>query len=213
MDEDILVEEFYVSVPFHAHSNLRITTIDQNIYIGKVIRKAEGYFLKKDEFLSLNSSCLERFLFATSMAIQSFDRKEKIKINSDLRFCTNNGSISFVAQKIDLKIEYSTIRDFASDVKKIVDQLFMTLFLDQKTSMLITSVAKYISSLPKKRQKDIFEDWDMDTISAILPDMHETSGADKLHWAQTVHGHKESIHIYQQKSELLLPYIKVIKIE
>ena len=79
MDEDILIQEFYVSVPFHAASNVRITTIDQNIYIGKVIRKAQGYFLKKNEFVSLvslNNSSLEHFLFAISMAMESFEKRE-----------------------------------------------------------------------------------------------------------------------------------------
>ena len=69
MDEDILVQEYYVYVPFHAASNIRITSIDQSIFIGKVKRKAEGYFLKNNEYVSLNNSCLEHFLFATSVAI------------------------------------------------------------------------------------------------------------------------------------------------
>ena len=146
MDEDLLVQEYYVSVPFHAPSNVRITTIDQSIYIGKVIRKADGYFLKKNEYVSLNNSCLERFLFAISMAMESFEQKEKIKINEEIRFCTNNKSIFFVAQKIELKIVYDSKSNFAIDMKKIVDQLFLTLFLNQTTAQLITAIAKNISS-------------------------------------------------------------------
>lgn len=212
MDEDLLVQEYYVSVPFHAASNVRITSIDQSIFIGKVIRKAEGYFLKKNEYVSLNNSCLEHFLFAISMAMESFGKREKIKINDQLRFCTNENNVSFIAQKIELSILYHSKSAFAIDMKKIVDALFMTLFLDQKAAQLITYTAKYISSLPKKKQNDIFENWDLDIIGEILP-MMQASGADKLHWAQTVHGHKDSILIYQQKSELLMPYIRVIKIE
>lgn len=213
MDEDLLVQEYYVSVPFHALSNVRITSINTSIYIGKVIRKAQGYFLKKNEFVSLNNSSLEHFLFAISMAMESFEKREKIRINDELKLIINEKIISFHAQKIGLCITYHSKSEFATDMKKIVDQLFLTLFLDQRTAQLITAIAKNISSLPKKRQIDIFEDWDLDTISEIMPVMTDASGADKLHWAQTVHGHKASIQIYQQQAELLLPYIKVIKIE
>ena len=116
-------------------------------------------------------------------------------------------------KKKGLKIVYHSRSAFAIDMKKLVDQLFLTLFLDQTTAQLITAISKNISYLPPKKQNDIFKDWDLDTIGSILPVMDQTSGADKLHWAQTVHGHKDSIQIYQQISELLLPYIKVIKNE
>lgn len=212
MEEDILIKEFYVSVPFHAAANVRITTIDQCIHIGKVTRKAEGYFLKKPTVV-LNHSTLEHFLFAISMAMESFETKEKIKINDELKLVTNEKEISFIAKKIDLCLIYRSRSAFAIDMKKIIDQLFLTFFLDQNTANIVTAIAKNISSLPKKKQNDIFGDWDLDTISKIMPVMEDTNGADKLHWTQTVQGHKESIQIYQQQNELLEPYIKVIKIE
>lgn len=146
--------------------------------------------------------------------MESFGQKGKIKINEELRFCTDEKNISFTAQKIELNILYNSKSDFAIDMKKIADQLFLTLFLDQKTPQLITYIAKNISSFPKKKQNEFFENWDQDTIGLIMPDMHHTtSAADKLHWSQTVHGHKDSIQIFQLKSELLLPYVKEIKIE
>ena len=105
-------------MPFHAASSICITSIDQSIYIGKVIRKAKGYFLKNNEYVSLNNSSLEHFLFATSMAIESFENREKNKINDELRFGTNVKNISFIAQKIGLKMVYHSRSAFAIDMKK-----------------------------------------------------------------------------------------------
>ena len=163
--------------------------------------------------MSLNNSSLEHFLFAISIAMESFEEREKIRINDELRLYINEKVISFHAQKIKLCITYHSKSAFATDMKKIVDQLFLTLFLDQTTAQMIIAIAKNISSLPKKEQSNIFKYWDLDTIGRIMPVMEQVSGADKLHWAQTVQGHKDTIQIYQQQRELLTPYIDVIKIE
>lgn len=212
MEEDIQIKEYYVSVPFHKAPNVRITTIDQCIYIGKVVRKIDGYFLKKN-CLVLTPSCLEHLLFGISMAFESFAGKEKIKVNDELKFHTNDKVIYFIAKNIDLNLSYHSRSEFAMDMKKIIDQLFLTFFLDQNTAKIVTGIAKKIALLPKKKQVEVFDDWELDTICKIMPEMDETSGADKLHWTQTVQGHKYTIQIYHQQQALLLPYIKVIKLE
>ena len=110
-------------------------------------------------------------------------KKEKIGVNDEIRLYTNEKIISFIAQKIGLCIIYHSKSAFATQMKKIVDQLFLSLFLDQTTAQMITAIAKNISSFPKNERNYIFKHWDIDTIGGIMPVMELTCGADKLHWA------------------------------